>query len=122
MLTLNRKGRPFSFFLRLYTQDGGANPPDDLAYLETDMPGVDPTWVRSGVGDYMLSFPASSLSEDSVVAFVQIQTTNAAMYCNVEVTDGQDVRIIFRDQAGAPVEANCDFALMIFSYVQQIPA
>lgn len=121
MLTLNRKGRPFSFFLRLYQQPGGANPPDDVSDLDNDIPGLAPTWARNGVGDYTLTFPASSLSEDSVVAFVQIQTTNAAMYCNVEVTDGAYVRIIFRDQAGAPVEANCTFALMIYTYDQPIP-
>ena len=120
MLTLNRKGRPYGFFLGLYQQEG-LLPPYDLAILDTDIPGAAPTWTRDAAGDYMLSFP-SPLSEESAVAFVQIIETSGAMYCHVMVMDDQDVRILFRDQAGALVEANCSFAVMLYNYPSQLPA
>ena len=121
MLHLNRKFRPHGFFLCRGTQFGDTNPPS-MDIIDTDIPGSDPTWARNAAGNYTLTFPASSLSEDYAVAFVQIQGTSAARYCNVTVSDGQNVTILFRDEAGVVIEADCSFALMVMNYTSPIPA
>ena len=121
MLHLNRKFRPHGFFLGLFTQDGTATVPSGDV-IDTDIAGSAPTWTRNAAGNYTLDFPAGSLSEDYAVAFVQIFGTSAAMYCNVTVSDGQSVTILFRDEAGVVIEADCSFAVMLMNYTSPIPA
>ena len=122
MLNLNRKGRVHSFFLAKYTQYGDTNPPSSGDVLDTDIAGSAPTWTRNAAGNYTLDFPAGSLSEDYAVAFVQIQGTSVALYCNVTVSDGQSVTILFRDEAGVVIEADCSFVVMLMNYTSPIPA
>ncbi|MCZ6711254.1 MAG: hypothetical protein O7B25_12915 [Gammaproteobacteria bacterium] len=122
MLTRNRKGRPHGFFLCKATQYGDTNPPGGFDILDTDIPGAAPTWSRNAAGNYSLTFPASSLSEDYCVAFVQVASTSAARYATLTVSDGNLITIIFRDEAGVAVEADCSFYLLIYNYAATIPA
>ncbi len=54
--------------------------------------------------------------------YSQHQGISAALYGTVTVSDGQNVTILFRDEAGVVIEADCSFALMVYNYTSTLPA
>ena len=80
-------------------------------------------WSRTAAGRYALTFPAGSFPSDSdyTVGFGNIEGTSGGITIFVNPSDSTTVGVEFRDAAGAFVEADCSFDVMVIAYEAPIP-